>query len=107
VRPAQASQRYPDVYEREIAKYRELAKYSGRSHVMRHPVPPLDCTWTDVVFFSPVHLALIFDAIRSSGRINSGPDYWTIECPSPTSRTSCTAAPSPSRFSAPQPGAAL
>jgi hypothetical protein len=40
---------------------------------MRHPVPPLDCTWTDVVFFSPVHLALSFDAIRSSGRINSGP----------------------------------
>jgi hypothetical protein len=66
-------ERYPEVYEREIVKY------SGRSHVMRHPVPPLDCTWSDVVFFSPVHLMLIFDAIRSSGRISSGPDYWTID----------------------------
>jgi hypothetical protein len=67
-------ERYPDVYEREIVKY------TGRSHVMRHAVHPLDCRWSDVVFFSPVHLAPIFDALRSSGRINSGgPDYWTID----------------------------
>jgi hypothetical protein len=31
---------------------------------MDHPVHPLGCRWTDVVFFSPVHPALIFDALR-------------------------------------------
>jgi hypothetical protein len=65
--------RYPDLYEREVVKYAEWP------HVMDHPVYPLDCRWTDVVFFSPVHPAPIFDALRESGRAVSGLTYWTID----------------------------
>jgi hypothetical protein len=59
--------RYPDLYDRESAKYAE------RPHVMDHPVHPLGCRWTDVVFFSPVHPELIFEALRESGRISAAP----------------------------------
>ncbi|TCN40236.1 hypothetical protein EV644_106164 [Kribbella orskensis] len=65
--------RYPDLYHREAAKYAE------RPHVMDHPVHPLDCRWTDVVFFSPVHPAPIFDALRESGRVLRRLGYWTID----------------------------
>jgi hypothetical protein len=65
--------RYPDLYDRESAKYAE------RPYVMDHPVHPLGCRWTDVVFFSPVHPELIFEALRESGRISGAPDYWTID----------------------------
>lgn len=64
--------RYPVLYHREAAKYAE------RPHVMDHPVHQLDCRWTDVVFFSPVHPAPIFDALRESGRVLGGLGYWTI-----------------------------
>lgn len=54
--------RYPDLHRRQ------MAKYGGRETVLDQPVPPLDCTWGDVVFFSPVDSAPIFDALRESGR---------------------------------------
>jgi hypothetical protein len=66
--------RYPDVYRRE------LAKYTARPQTLDNPVYPLDCTWADVVFLSPVHPAPIFEAMHESGRI--GPvvvDYWTLD----------------------------
>jgi hypothetical protein len=65
--------RYPDLYAQERLKYAE------RPHVMDHPVHPLGCRWADVLFFSPVHPRLIFDALRTSGRVSGQPDYWTID----------------------------
>jgi hypothetical protein len=75
--------RYPDLYDRESAKYAE------RPHVMDHPVHPLGCRWTDVVFFSPVHPELIFEALRESGRISAAPDYWTIDANLPYPDRTC------------------
>jgi hypothetical protein len=70
----QLRERYPDIYERE------LAKYAARPETLRNQVYPLSCCWGDVVFLSPVHPAPIFAALRESGRI--GPvviDYWTLD----------------------------
>jgi hypothetical protein len=54
--------RYPDLYERHARKY------AGRPNGgLDQPVPPLGCTWTDVVFLSPVHPAPLFDATRRAG----------------------------------------
>ncbi|ONI73967.1 hypothetical protein BWI15_11280 [Kribbella sp. ALI-6-A] len=65
--------RYPALYDRE------RLKYARRPHVMDHPVHPLGCRWADVLFFSPVHPTLIFDALREAGRVSGQPDYWTID----------------------------
>lgn len=65
--------RYPDLYTREAAKY------AARLHVMDHPVYPLNCRWTDVLFFSPVHPAPIFEALRESGRVTGPLTYWTLD----------------------------
>ncbi|WP_410786178.1 hypothetical protein [Kribbella sp. C-35] len=65
---------YPDLYERHFKKY------ADRPHRVSAPVYPLDCTWADVVFLSPVHPAPIFEALHESGRI--GPaviNYWTLD----------------------------
>lgn len=51
---------YPELYAQHSAKYR------GREQEMGRPVPPLHCTWADVVFFAPLHPAPIFDALRRS-----------------------------------------
>ena len=65
--------RYPDLYEREAEKY------AANPHVMDHPVHPLNCRWTDVLFFSPVHPAPIFDALREAGRAVAPLNYWTLD----------------------------
>ncbi|TDU90513.1 hypothetical protein EV138_4104 [Kribbella voronezhensis] len=65
--------RYPELYQREAAKYADYP------HVMDIPVHPLGCRWSDVLFFSPVHPTVIFDALAESGRIKSGPSYWTLD----------------------------
>lgn len=65
---------YPDLYELHFKKY------ADRPNRVDAPVYPLDCTWADVVFLSPVHPAPIFEAMHESGRI--GPvvvDYWTLD----------------------------
>lgn len=65
---------YPDLYELHFKKY------ADRPHRVNAPVYPLDCTWADVVFLSPVHPAPIFEAMHESGRI--GPvvvGYWTLD----------------------------
>ncbi|GAB2701637.1 hypothetical protein [Kitasatospora kifunensis] len=70
---AALQERYPDLYARH------RAKYAGREHRLRERVIPLDCTWTDVVFFSPVGSSMLFDAMRSAGR--SVPEFpmWTLD----------------------------
>jgi hypothetical protein len=70
----QLRDRYPELYDRHVQKY------TGRLDRLNTPVYPLDCTWADVVFLSPVHPAPIFEAMQESGRI--GPaviDYWTLD----------------------------
>src|SRR5689334_4547452 len=65
---------YPDLYERHFAKY------ADRPQRVSAPVYPLGCTWTDVVFLSPVHPAPIFEALHESGRIGRfTPAYWTLD----------------------------
>ncbi|MFF0265421.1 hypothetical protein [Kribbella sp. NPDC004536] len=70
----QLRDRYPDLHERHFQKY------AGRPHGVDIPVYPLNCTWGDVVFLSPVHPAPIFQALHESGRIGSPTlDYWTLD----------------------------
>ncbi|GGL46443.1 hypothetical protein GCM10011575_00490 [Microlunatus endophyticus] len=52
---------YPDLYARHVAKYR------GREQDLDEPIPALNCTWADVVFFAPLHPGPLFDALRRSG----------------------------------------
>jgi len=80
----QLRDRYLDLYEQHAEKY------ARRPQTMDYPVPPLGCTWTDVVFLSPVHLAPIFDALRESGRIGPGSlDYWTLNADLLDPRRTC------------------
>ncbi|HEY6738284.1 MAG TPA: hypothetical protein VI076_05490 [Actinopolymorphaceae bacterium] len=65
--------RYPDLYARHAAKY------EGREHVLSQPVPPLECTWGDVTFFSPVDSRVLFEAIRESGRKVPVMRNWTLD----------------------------
>lgn len=48
---------HPDLYERHAAK-----------HHIDEPIPPLNCTWGDVVFLSPVDSTELFDALAQAGR---------------------------------------
>ncbi len=52
---------YPDVYEREAAKYK------GREHVMEFRIPMLDCLWNDVLFLSAVHPSELLTVAREAG----------------------------------------
>ncbi|WP_350276914.1 hypothetical protein [Kribbella sp. HUAS MG21] len=70
---AELRNRYPDLYERHAAKY------AGRHAAMTQPVPPLDCTWEDVVFLSPVHPAPLFAALQRSGRKVGQPEPATLD----------------------------
>ncbi|MEW2519970.1 hypothetical protein [Actinacidiphila alni] len=66
-------ERYPDLYARHVAKY------AGREFRLRERVIPLDCDWTDVVFFSPVDSTVLFDAVRGAGRRVRGGPMWTVD----------------------------
>lgn len=50
--------RYPDLYELNIRKY------ASRPAVVNQPVEPLNCTWSEVVFLSPVDPAVLFAVPR-------------------------------------------
>ena len=52
---------YPEVAARQ------LAKYAGREQVLAQRVPPLDCQWSDVLMFSPVHPAALTAALEEAG----------------------------------------
>ncbi|NUR97221.1 MAG: hypothetical protein HOV67_18425 [Kribbellaceae bacterium] len=70
----QLRDRYPDLHARHFQKY------ADRPHGVDVPVYPLNCTWGDVVFLSPVHPAPIFQALHESGRISSPVlNYWTLD----------------------------
>lgn len=55
------------------------AKYIGREEALAQAVPPLDCTWGDVVFFSPIDSSALFDAVRESGRTIPDIPFWTVD----------------------------
>ncbi len=47
---------------------------------MEQAVAPLDCTWSDVVFLSPVHPAELFAASsQARGRRTSAPRPWDLD----------------------------
>ena len=56
---SQMRTRFPDLYELNIRKY------AGRPDRMNQPVEPLHCTWSDVIFLSPVPPASLFAALRA------------------------------------------
>jgi hypothetical protein len=65
--------RHPEIYRQH------RRRYDGREWVLDQRVPPLNCTWGDVVFFSPVDSTLIFEALHESGRTTGIPDSWTMD----------------------------
>jgi len=70
----QMRSRFPDLYERHARKY------AGRRDGLDAPVPPLGCTWTDVVFLSPLHPAPLYDALRRAGITKRpAPEPWTLD----------------------------
>ena len=48
---------------------REMAKYEGeyRAGIPHKEIPPLNCTWGDVLQFSPIHPQLLKDALTEAG----------------------------------------
>ncbi|AUG76229.1 hypothetical protein CFP65_1330 [Kitasatospora sp. MMS16-BH015] len=64
---------HPDLYERHLVKYR------GREHRLAERVLPLDCTWSEVVFLSPLDAAPLFAALREAGRPAATPQQWTLD----------------------------
>lgn len=65
--------RYPELHRQHYAKY------IGREEALAQAVPPLDCTWGDVVFFSPIDSSVLFDAVRESGRTIPDIPFWTVD----------------------------
>nr|AIA17899.1 Unknown Function [uncultured bacterium] len=63
---------HPEVYAREVAKY------SGREHVMEEEIPPLNARWNDVLHFSAVHPAEIKESLSDAGH-SSPPDIEVFE----------------------------
>lgn len=61
----------------ELWAAREHKRGSGPDSPAQR-VPPLDCTWGDVVFLSPVHPQPLFDALRRSGRAAPLREPWTL-----------------------------
>ena len=49
---------HPDLYARHVRKY------ADRPAALEQRIEPLDCTWADVVFLSPVHPAPLFAALN-------------------------------------------
>lgn len=63
---------HPDLYELH------RAKYETTPGVLSQPVEPLGCTWSDVVFLSPVHPAPLYEALRRSGRVVPEREPWVL-----------------------------
>lgn len=65
-------ERYPGLYSRHRSQQR------ADLSLPLPQVEPLRCDWGDVVFFSPVHPAPLFAALRRSGRPVSGRRPWVL-----------------------------
>lgn len=64
---------HPDLYEQHARKY------AARPEGLVEPVPPLGCTWGDVIFLAPVHPAPLFEALARSGRQVTAPEPATVD----------------------------
>jgi hypothetical protein len=56
--------RYPDVYEKQIAKYGDDP---GRKKLPQRRIPKLDCLWNNVIQCAPIHPHHIYRAITERG----------------------------------------
>lgn len=74
---------YPEVYEREAAKY------VGREQLRSAPVEALGCGWGDVLFFSPVHPKALLDVVRASGREVPPLRFWAINAAALEASVAC------------------
>lgn len=64
------------------------AKHTAYPEALEQAVPPLGCTWADVVFLSPVHPRPLFDALGRAGTPATWLEPWTIDaCHLDPSRT--------------------
>lgn len=59
------------------AKY--LEKYKGREEILERIIPLLDCLWSDVVQFLPLHPRKLFELQQQLGLIADIPDYQYFE----------------------------
>lgn len=64
---------HPDLYEVHAAKHQ------GREGVIDEPIPPLNCTWGDVIFLAPVDSTELLDALSRAGRPTSLPPAATLD----------------------------
>lgn len=55
------------------------ARHHGREGVIDQPIPPLSCTWGDVLFLAPVDSTELFDALPRAGRPTSIPPAATLD----------------------------
>lgn len=46
---------------------KQVKKYEGRQGLLKCRIPPLNCLWGEVLFFSPIHPQKICDALRRAG----------------------------------------
>jgi hypothetical protein len=64
--------RHPDLYDLH------RSRYETTPDVLTQKVEALGCTWSDVVFLSPVHPAPQFDALRRSGKAAPDREPWIL-----------------------------
>lgn len=67
--------RYPDLYELNIRKY------AARPATVDQWIEPLGCTWSEVVFLSPVHPAELFAVPRAGREVRERkpPKPWILD----------------------------
>ena len=54
--------------KRHPTLYREsMKKYQGRRHILKPKVRFLNCSWSDVIYLSPVHPRKVANALRIAG----------------------------------------
>jgi hypothetical protein len=68
----ETKERYPSLYERL------MEKYIGRERLLSMYIPPLDCSWSDVLHMSPVHPDKVVRALAKAG-IERGFGYYEID----------------------------
>lgn len=64
---------YPDLWEMH------RCKYDTDPDILAQQVPPLNCSWGDVVFLSPVHPGPLFEALRRAGKPAPCIEPWTLD----------------------------
>lgn len=53
---------HPEIYEDEVKKYK------GRENILTKRIPFLNCSWSEVLFLSPVHPKNIAKALKIAGK---------------------------------------